>query len=83
MNHTDSSAQAKYDPTQLVHDVYRLLLDQGLPVEREGNFDAAVVGAEQILQFLGLKPEVPSDLASYRKLDLDGQKAYNRRIHND
>lgn len=77
------SAPKEYDPLKLTHEVFRLLLDKGLPVERVGDFDAAVEGAGQILRYLGLEPVIPADVAGYRRLDLDGQLGYNRRIHGD
>lgn len=73
----------KYDPLQLTDEVFRLLLDKGLPVERVGDLDAAVEGASNILRYLGLEPEIPADIAGYRKLDLDGHLAYTRRVHGD
>jgi hypothetical protein len=72
-----------YDPIQLTHEVFRLLQDKGIPVERIGALDAAIEGSSQILRYLGMNPVVPSDLAEYRRLDLNGQLAYNRRIHGD
>jgi hypothetical protein len=78
------NANAQYDPVKLTHDVFRLLLDKGLPVDREaGDFDAAVDGAGQILRWLGVEPVTSEQNASYRQLDLDGQLAYNRRVHGD
>jgi hypothetical protein len=73
-----------YDPLDLTHEVYRLLLDKGLPVDREaGDFNAAVAGAGQILQWLGIEPVIDEQRAGYRQLDYDGQLAYNRRTHGD
>lgn len=75
---------AQYDPLLLTHEVFRLLLDKGLPVDREaGDFDAAVDGAAQILRWLGVEPVISERDAGYRQLDLDGQLAYNRRVHGD
>lgn len=73
----------QYDPTQLTHEIFRLLLDKGLPVERTGDHAAAIDGASQILRYLGLEPVIPADVASYQKLDLDGHKAYAARMHGD
>lgn len=73
----------QYDPTILTHEIYRLLLDKGLPVERTGNHAAAIEGASAILRYLGLDPVIPADIASYQKLDLDGHKSYAHRIHGD
>lgn len=75
-------AQKQYDPIQLTHEVYRLLLEKGLPVEREGDLDAAIEGASKILLWLGLDPVIPADIASYRHLDLD-HLSYVHRIHGD
>jgi len=73
-----------YDPILLTHEVFRLLLDKGLSVDQEaGDFDAAIEGASQILRWLGLEPVIPADIATYRRLDMDGQLAYNRRVHGD
>lgn len=78
-----TSTSAQYNPLELTHEVFRLLLDKGLPVERLGDLDSAVEGAGQMLRYLGLEPVIPADMASYRKLDLDGQLGYNRRVHGD
>lgn len=76
--------RTQYNPVQLTHDVYRLLLDKGLPVDREaGDLDAAIDGADKILRWLGIEPVVPEWINGYQKADLDGQRAYNRRIHGD
>lgn len=72
----------QYDPIQLTHEVFRLLLEKGLPVEREGDLDAAIEGASDILRWLGLNPVMPSDLASYRNADLD-HLSYSRLVHGD
>ena len=72
-----------YDPVHLTHEVFRLLLDKGLPVTRDGDFDAAVDGASAILRWLGLEPEIPAQVTGYRQLDHNGQLGYNRRIHGD
>jgi hypothetical protein len=79
----NSTTSTEYDPLQLTHEVFRLLLDKGLPVEREGDFDAAIEGASRILRWLGLEPVTPEWAAGYRQLDYNGQQAYNRRIHGD
>lgn len=79
-----NSPRAEYDPTQLTHEVFRFLLDKGIPVDRSaGDFDAAVDGASHLLRWLGLQPVVPADIAGYRRLDYNGQLAYNQRIHGD
>lgn len=80
----DSAARTQYDPVQLTDEVFRLLLEKGVPVDRAaGDFDAAVDGASHILRWLGVDPVIPESVAGYRKLDMDGQLAYNRRIHGD
>lgn len=73
----------KYDPVHLTHEVFRLLFEKGLPVTRDGDFNAAVAGASAILRYLGMEPEIPAQVAGYMRLDLDGQLGYNRRIHGD
>lgn len=72
-----------YDPLQLTHEVYRLLLDKGFPVERIGDLNAAVEGAGMILRYLGLEPVIPAASQEYRRMDHDGHLAYNRRVHQD
>lgn len=80
----DAPTQTQYNPIQLSHDVYRLLLDKGLPVDRNADdFDTAIEGASQILRWLGIEPVIPEWIAGYQQLDLNGQLDYNRRIHGD
>jgi hypothetical protein len=84
MKEATVEAQPTYDALDLTHEVYRLLLAKGLPVDREaGDLNAAVAGASQILRWLGIEPVVDAQLNGYRQLDYDGQLAYNRRIHGD
>lgn len=80
----DTPMPTQYNPIQLTHEVYRLLLDKGLPVDRNiGDFDAATDGASQILRWLGIEPAIPEWIAGYQELDMNGQLAYNRRVHGD
>lgn len=81
--HAVNTVPEWYDPLELTHEVYRLLLDKGVPVERTGDLDAAVEGAGMILRYLGLEPVVPARTQEYRRLDHDGHLAYNRRVHGD
>ena len=71
-----------YNPIHLTHEVYLLLEEKGLPVKREGNLNAAIDGASEILRWLGLEPVIPRDMDSYRYVDMD-HRSYNRRIHGD
>lgn len=80
----DAPMRTQYNPIQLAHDVYRLLLDKGLPVDRNvADFDAAINGASEILRWLGIEPTTPEWIAGYRDLDMNGQLAYNRQTHGD
>ncbi|KZB85820.1 hypothetical protein [Amycolatopsis regifaucium] len=69
-----------YDPYRLIDDVEGLLIQRGHRPERvEGRAGDRVAGASRLLRGLGIEPlRAPGDA-----LDLDGQRAYQARVHGD
>ena len=69
-----------YDPYRLIDDVEGLLIQRGhRPVRLEGRAGDRVAGASRLLRGLGIEPlRAPGDA-----LDLDGQVAYQTRVHGD
>lgn len=69
-----------YDPYILIDEVTALLRDRGLTPERVDleQPGARVTAACMLLRSLNIAP-----LRDAGTIDLDGQRAYNRRIHGD
>ncbi|MEU9692252.1 hypothetical protein [Amycolatopsis japonica] len=72
--------QQVYDPYRLIDDVEGLLIQRGHTPERlDGRTGDRVAGASRLLRGLGIDPlRAPGDA-----LDLDGQIAYQSRVHGD
>jgi len=69
-----------YDPYRLISEVVAMLTLSGLKPERlEGHAGDRLAGAGPLLRGLGIEPMMRPEDA----LDLDGHRAYNRRIHGD
>lgn len=74
-------ARQSYDPYKLVEEVIALLAERGLEPARVNIEDpgARVKGASLLLRGLGIDPLMSPEDA----LDLDGNRAYDKRVHGD
>lgn len=75
-----SNDRQGYDPYTLIDDVITLLTERGLAPQRdESGARERMQAACMLLNNLGIDPR----LAPEATPNLDGQLAYNRRIHGD